>query len=116
MAVVLDGHSLSLEQVEAVADGAACRLSAAAKSAVRASRKVVERAIADGRQVYGVNTGFGHLARVRIADDKLDELQLNLIRSHSAGVGKPLSERTVRADWRVARAWLARELDPARDA
>jgi histidine ammonia-lyase len=97
MAVVLDGRSMTLEQVEAVADGASCKLSGAAKTAVRASRAVVERAIADGRQVYGVNTGFGHLARVGIADDKLDELQLNLIRSHSAGVGKPFSERTVRA-------------------
>ena len=97
MAVVLDGRSLTLEQVEAVADGAACRLAPAARSAVRASRAVVERATAGGRQVYGVNTGFGHLARVGIADDKLDELQLNLVRSHSAGVGDPLPERTVRA-------------------
>ncbi len=97
MAVVLDGHSLTLEQVEAIADGAACRLAPGARSAVRASRAVVERATAEGRQVYGVNTGFGHLARVGIADDKLDELQLNLIRSHSAGVGDPLPQRTVRA-------------------
>ncbi len=58
---------------------------------------MVERIAADGRQVYGVNTGFGHLARVGIPADKLDELQLNLIRSHAAGVGKPFSERTVRA-------------------
>jgi len=97
MAVILDGRSLTPEQVETVADGAVCRLAPSARSAVLASRAVVERVSADGRQVYGVNTGFGHLARVGIADDKLDELQLNLIRSHSAGVGDPLPERTVRA-------------------
>jgi len=97
MAVVLDGGSLTLEQVEAIADGAVCRLSPDARSRVRASRAVVERVAAEGKQVYGVNTGFGHLARVGIPDDKLDELQLNLIRSHSAGVGEPLPERTVRA-------------------
>jgi histidine ammonia-lyase len=65
--------------------------------ALRASRALVERACRDGRQIYGVNTGFGHLARVRIDDDKLEELQLNLIRSHCAGVGDPLPERVVRA-------------------
>jgi histidine ammonia-lyase len=97
MTVDLDGRSLTLEQAEAIADGAGCRLTPDARARVRASRKVVEDACADGKQVYGVNTGFGHLARVRIADDKLEELQLNLIRSHCAGVGEPLPERTVRA-------------------
>lgn len=47
--------------------------------------------------MYGINTGFGHLAQVRIPDDRLDALQTNLVRSHAAGVGDPLPERVVRA-------------------
>ena len=93
--VVLDGRSLTLEQVESVADGAPCRLAAEARREVCRSRAVVERAVASGEQVYGVNTGFGKLAKVRIPDDKLDQLQQNLIRSHAAGVGAPLPERVV---------------------
>jgi len=97
MTVTLDGASLTLEQVEAIADGSRCRLAASARARVRASRAIVEESIADRKQVYGVNTGFGHLARVHIPADKIEALQLNLIRSHSAGVGRPLPERTVRA-------------------
>ena len=96
-AVTLDGESLTLEQLESIADGAPCRLAPQARRRVRASRDVVERAIEDGGSVYGINTGFGELARIRIGDEHLDELQSNLVRSHSAGVGEPLPERTVRA-------------------
>ena len=95
--VRLDGASLTLEQVEAIAHGADVGLTAEAKKRVRASRKVVDHSTRDGAQVYGVNTGFGHLSNVGIADDRLGELQLNLIRSHAAGVGDPLPETTVRA-------------------
>lgn len=56
-------------------------------SAVRASRAVVERALADGGTYYGINTGFGALARTRVAPDALDRLQENLILSHAVGVG-----------------------------
>ena len=52
-----------------------------------ASRRLVEAAIASGRTIYGINTGFGKLANVRVAPDKLEQLQTNLIRSHAAGVG-----------------------------
>lgn len=95
--VRLNGSSLTLEQVESIAGGAGCTLAAPARKAVRASRKAVEAAIRRGEQVYGVNTGFGHLARVRIDDERLGELQRNLVRSHSAGVGHPLPRRVVRA-------------------
>ena len=95
--VVIDGRRLSLEQVERVADGAPCRLAAAARRTMRESRRVVERAVESGDQIYGVNTGFGQLAGVRIPDHQLAELQLNLVRSHAAGVGSPLDERVVRA-------------------
>jgi histidine ammonia-lyase len=106
--VRLDGRSLTLEQVEQIADGRPCALTAEAKRRVRASRRVVERAVAGGEQVYGVNTGFGHLARVRIADQDLDQLQKNLVRSHCAGVGAPLSERLVRATLGLRANCLAR--------
>ena len=75
---------------------------------MRRSRKTVEQAVRSGRQVYGVNTGFGQLARVRIPDDQLDRLQQNLVRSHSAGVGAPLPERVVRGVLALRANCLAR--------
>ena len=107
-AVAIDGTRMTLEQVEAIADGARCTLTPEALRRVRAARRVVERAVAGGRQVYGVNTGFGHLAQVRIAGERLDELQLNLVRSHAAGVGRPLPARIVRAILALRANCLAR--------
>jgi histidine ammonia-lyase len=95
--VVVDGFRMTLDDVEAIADGSSCRLSAEARRRVRASRRTVERSTRGGAQVYGVNTGFGHLATIRIADEDLEELQTNLVRSHAAGVGDPFPERVVRA-------------------
>ncbi|HUF90240.1 MAG TPA: histidine ammonia-lyase [Gemmatimonadota bacterium] len=95
--VVLDGRSLGLEDVERVADGARVRLAAAATERMESSRAVVEEAIASGRAVYGVTTGFGRLAETAIARDRLAALQVNLLRSHAAGVGEPLAERATRA-------------------
>jgi histidine ammonia-lyase len=106
--VTLDGKSLRLEQVEAVADGLSCSLTGSVRREVRRSRKAVEQAVASGRQVYGVNTGFGQLAGIRIPDDQLEQLQKNLIRSHSAGVGDPLPERIVRAVLALRANCLAR--------
>ena len=65
--------------------------------AIRASRKVIEEILESDRVVYGVNTGFGKLSEVKIPADHLDELQLNLIRSHAAGVGEPFPESVTRA-------------------
>jgi histidine ammonia-lyase len=62
-----------------------------------ASRRVVDRALAEGRRSYGVTTGFGRFADVAVPPGKLEELQKNLVRSHAAGVGEPLAEETVRA-------------------
>jgi histidine ammonia-lyase len=106
--VILDGNSLTLEQVEAIADGARCKLSKETKARVRSARRVVDESTRGGAQVYGVNTGFGKLSNVGIADDKLEELQLNLIRSHAAGVGDELPERTVRAILALRANCLAR--------
>ena len=94
----LNGQKLSLAQVLAVAGGKDhVVLSAAARQRVEESRRVVEKIVAEGRTVYGVNTGFGKLSDVRIEPSQLRELQLNLVRSHSCGLGTPLSEAEARA-------------------
>ncbi len=94
----LDGQRLSLAQIAAIARGGEnVSLAAAARDRVERSRKVVEQIIAEGRTVYGVNTGFGKLSDVHIDRSQLRELQLNLVRSHACGLGAPLSEAEARA-------------------
>jgi histidine ammonia-lyase len=94
----LDGQKLSLAQVVFVArDKDQVSLASTARARVEQSRKVVEQIVAEGRTVYGVNTGFGKLSDVHIERDQLRELQLNLVRSHSCGLGSPLSEAEARA-------------------
>src|SRR6266513_446020 len=96
--VTLDGHSLSIDDVVAVARRhAAVAIDPAALTAVKQSRQAVETAVARGQTIYGVNTGFGKLAHVRIPPDQARQLQLNLIRSHASGVGDPLPVDAVRA-------------------
>ncbi|HEX8748961.1 MAG TPA: histidine ammonia-lyase [Pyrinomonadaceae bacterium] len=94
----LDGQRLSLGEVAAVARGLdSVRLTSSARERVDAARRAVEEVISEGRVVYGVNTGFGKLSDVRIPQSELRELQLNLVRSHACGVGRPLSEMETRA-------------------
>jgi histidine ammonia-lyase len=95
--VEIDGSSLTLEQTAQVADGAQVTLATSARPRIERARQFVEDIIARGEVVYGLNTGFGALSDVTIPPEKLRELQLNLVRSHSCGVGEPLSERVVRA-------------------
>src|SRR6266850_1713642 len=96
--ITLDGHSLTIPDVVAVARGhAVVALDPRALKAVAASRRAVEAAVSGGQTVYGVNTGFGKLAHVRIPADQARQLQLNLIRSHASGVGEPLPVDAVRA-------------------
>jgi histidine ammonia-lyase len=96
--IVLDGASLTLSSLMAVAEGhEKVALSPDARRRVEAARAVVERKAEGGEAVYGVNTGFGSLSDVRIPRDSLAALQLNLLRSHAAGVGEPLSVPVVRA-------------------
>jgi len=95
--IELDGASLSLTQTEAVADGAQVLLSSTAREHIEKSRRFVKEIIARGEVAYGINTGFGALSEVSIPNDQLRELQVNLVRSHSCGVGDPLPERVVRA-------------------
>jgi histidine ammonia-lyase len=98
-ACVLDGHSLTIESVVRVARDPTIRvtLDPAARRALLESRKLVDKAIASGQTIYGINTGFGKLANVRVPRDQVDQLQVNLIRSHASGVGAPLPPAVVRA-------------------
>jgi histidine ammonia-lyase len=88
----LSGQSLTLPELAAIAGGTVrVELAPAAARQMEASRHVVRRAIEQNSPVYGINTGFGKLCEVRIADDAIDHLQLNLVRSHACGIGRPLS-------------------------
>src|SRR5918999_529791 len=93
----LTGRDLTIDDVIEVAIGRRrVELEGTATKRMRASRAVIERLIADGATVYGVTTGFGDLADVRIDPDQTAELQRNLVRSPAAGVGEPLPEVVVR--------------------
>lgn len=94
----LDGQKLTLEELASVASATLeVVLSSPARERMQASRQVIERVIREGRTVYGVNTGFGKLSDVHISPSELEQLQLNLVRSHSCGVGPPLSQKETRA-------------------
>jgi histidine ammonia-lyase len=96
--IQLRGQRLTLDQIATVANGGEqVALADEARTRVEQSRRVVEEIVADNRAVYGINTGFGKLSDVHIEPDKLSELQLNLVRSHSCGVGNPLSVAESRA-------------------
>jgi histidine ammonia-lyase len=93
----LGGQPLDLAELSTIADGSVqIRISAPASARMRASRDVVRHAISARHPVYGINTGFGKLCEVRIPDDAVDRLQLNLVRSHACGTGRPLSEAETR--------------------
>ena len=94
----LNGEQISLVQLAAVASGGeAVHITDLARPRILASRKLIEQIIERDAVVYGVNTGFGKLADVRIGRHELRQLQLNLVRSHACGIGNRLSEPEVRA-------------------
>jgi histidine ammonia-lyase len=96
--VVLDGESLTVENVVAVArEDAPVQVADAARERVRESRERVEAVLDAGEAVYGLNTGFGELVDQRIPAEDVDQLQTNLVRSHAAGVGDDLPTEAVRA-------------------
>jgi histidine ammonia-lyase len=90
------GDQLLLEDVLAVAQGDTVELSAEARERMEASRAVVVRKVEAGETVYGVTTGLGSLANVRLETDEVRRLQHDLLRSHAVGVGDPLGEWEVR--------------------
>ena len=98
MSVMLNGNELTFAQLHAVAQrGETVGVSADATEKMKLSRAVVEKVVASGQTAYGINTGFGKLASVRISPDQVRQLQVNLVRSHCCGVGARLSEAETRA-------------------
>ncbi len=94
----LRGQPLSLAEIARVAlERERVEIAPQAHPAILASRRVVEQIVERGEVIYGVTTGFGKLSDVNIPPDKLEQLQVNLVRSHSCGVGRPLGEPEVRA-------------------
>jgi len=107
--ILLDGGSLELGELRAIADDyAPVALAPSAAAGIDASRAVVDRKAAGTEAVYGINTGFGALAETPIPRDALGALQLNLLRSHAAGVGEPLPVRAVRASMALRANVLAK--------
>lgn len=97
-AVDLDGRHLSLEDIRAIAeDRVPVRVTAQARARVAAARRLVDEKFGIGDAIYGVTTGFGRLANIRVEPQDAALLQLNLVRSHAAGTGDPLSIAHVRA-------------------
>ncbi|MYD79718.1 MAG: histidine ammonia-lyase [Gammaproteobacteria bacterium] len=93
----LNGQALSLAQLRQVwEEPISIGLGKQARARVQDAQAFVNQSLESSRPFYGINTGFGKLAHVRIERSKLDRLQENLIRSHAVGVGKPLSEDVVR--------------------
>ena len=94
--IVLDGNSLTIEQVISVSNfNTKVRLSNSSISTIKDSRNLVENIISSGDVVYGINTGFGALSNVTIPTDKLEDLQSNLIRSHACGLGEKMDPNSV---------------------
>ncbi|HEX6599325.1 MAG TPA: histidine ammonia-lyase [Gemmatimonadaceae bacterium] len=113
--VVIDGQSLSLDDVVAVAvRGARVELAPAARARMERANDVVTELVNRNAVAYGVTTGFGKLSDVAIPRDRLDELQVNLVRSHAAGVGPLLSERETRAMMLLRANVIARGYSGAR--
>jgi histidine ammonia-lyase len=94
--LTLDPTAIDLATLRRLWEGTAAKLDSASMDRVSAAAASVERIVAGGETVYGVNTGFGLLANTRIPDDRLAELQTNLILSHSAGLGEPLPRHVTR--------------------
>lgn len=93
----LTGQDLKVDDIVAIADGTAVSLHKSALPQIKRSRAAVEQLVDEGRVAYGITTGFGRFKDKIIPPDQVKQLQLNLVRSHAAGVGNELDERTVRA-------------------
>ncbi len=95
--LIIDGQSMTVDLLMELGQGKyTVDLSPEAWERVLKARKMVDDILAGHKTVYGINTGFGNFADVKISEDKVEELQENLIRSHSAGMGEPLSPQQVR--------------------
>lgn len=96
--IQLTGEDVTMESTWSVAyEGAKVGLSESSRKKMQESRDYIEKRLCVGEVIYGVNTGFGHFSQVRISSSDIEKLQVNLIRSHSAGIGKPFSPEQTRA-------------------
>jgi histidine ammonia-lyase len=113
--IFLDGASLSVEDVVSVAEaGEAVRLSVDAAERMNASRQRVEHAMSGSKPVYALNTGVGLLANIRLDEFSIEQMQVNLVRSHCCGVGEPLPARVVRGMMLIRANVLAKGLSGIR--
>jgi histidine ammonia-lyase len=115
--IELTGNDLTFDQLYGVAlRGDQVALAPSAVERMKASRAVVDRVVASGQTAYGINTGFGKLASVRISVEQVRQLQVNLVRSHACGIGTPLSEAETRAMMLLRANALAKGLSGIRPA
>lgn len=106
---VIDGNSITLDSLHGMTTQAGrFELAPAAYSKMRSSREYIELRISKGDVMYGVNTGFGAFSSVRISDSQIEQLQKNLIRSHSMGIGEPFSREQSKAMMILRASTLAR--------
>jgi histidine ammonia-lyase len=116
-ALTLKPGAISLAELRRIARGTdAVALADGWRAPVEAALAAVRARLAAGESLYGINTGFGKLAKTRISDDELARLQLYLMRSHAAGVGAPLADTTVRLILVLKAASLARGFSGVRPA
>ncbi|MGH8204190.1 MAG: aromatic amino acid lyase, partial [Steroidobacteraceae bacterium] len=107
--LTLKPGGISLAELRRIArDGGSIALAKGWRGPVEAALAAVRARLAAGESLYGINTGFGKLAKTRISDGELATLQLYLMRSHAAGVGEPLADSTVRLILVLKAASLAR--------
>ena len=96
--IYVNGENLTIDDVVKVArENAKASLTEEARRRVKRSREVLEGLVAQDQIIYGVNTGFGALSGVKISPNRIKKLQSNLVKSHSSGVGQPLTRQVVRA-------------------
>src|SRR5215472_14023141 len=107
--VILQGAALTSSDILAVARNyVPVELGQRAITRIKAARRLIDRIAKEERRVYGVTTGFGYLSQIPIPREQLIDLQHNVLRSHAAGVGEPLSEEAARAMMLLLAASLAR--------
>ena len=96
--IELTGNTLTLEKLKDILyRGKRAKIANDSLEKVRASRRAVERIVKGKESIYGINTGFGKFSNVKIAEENVAQLQLNLIRSHACGVGEPFSKEIAKA-------------------
>ncbi len=95
--LMISGTNLHIDDVVAVANGRTVQLDPAALPKIERARTAVDKFVADGRVVYGITTGFGRFKDKIISPAEVQQLQINLVRSHAVGVGPPLPTAVVRA-------------------